>query len=143
MKEINLMPQTNFLITAAKQGDAIALNQLVKQWYKRIYNFALKYFGDHDQAMEVTQKTFISMNKNLKSLQDQNRFKPWLYRIAANYCHEEARRQKAKWVFPFMKVQSKTDRDFIENTETNQRSADPEREFGNLELKQVLKKALG
>ena len=65
MKEINLMPQTDFLITAARDGDSIALNQLVKQWYKRIYNFAFKYFGDHDQAMEVCQKTFISMNKNL------------------------------------------------------------------------------
>tara|TARA_A100000171_G_scaffold52595_1_gene71800 strand:- start:804 stop:1424 length:621 start_codon:yes stop_codon:yes gene_type:complete len=142
MKEINLMPQTNFLITAAKQGDAIALNQLVKQWYKRIYNFALKYFGDHDQAMEVTQKTFISMNKNLKSLQDEARFKPWLYRIASNYCHEEARRQKAKWVFPFMKVQSKTDQDFIQNTESTDRNSDPEKEFGTMELKQLLKKAL-
>ena len=67
MKEITLMPQTDFLIAAAKEGDPVALNQLVKLWYKRIYNFSFKYFSDHDQAMEVTQKTFISMNKNLKS----------------------------------------------------------------------------
>jgi RNA polymerase sigma-70 factor (family 1) len=142
MKEINLMPQTDFLITAAKNGDSVALNQLVKQWYKRIYNFAFKYFSDHDQAMEVTQRTFISMNKNLGSLKEDARFKPWLYRIAANYCHEEARRQKSRWIFPFMKIDSKTDRSFIDSKQTTNRTDDPEKELGNSELKVLLKKAL-
>lgn len=142
MKEITLMPQTDFLIAAAKNGDPIALNQLVKLWYKRIYNFSYKYFSDHDQAMEVTQKTFISMNKNLKTLKDEGSFKSWLYRIAANYCHEEVRRQKRKWVFPFMKVQSKDDQDFIQNTAATWRESDPDREYAQTELKDLLKKAL-
>jgi RNA polymerase sigma-70 factor (ECF subfamily) len=142
MKEINLMPQTDFLITAARNGDSIALNQLVKQWYKRIYNFAFKYFSDHDQAMDVTQKTFISMSKNLKSLNEDARFKSWLYRIAANYCHEEARRQKSRWIFPFMKIDSNRDKSFIDSRQSTQREADPERALGNSELKVLLKKAL-
>jgi len=142
MKEITLMPQTSFLIAAAKNGDPVALNQLVKLWYKRIYNFGYKYFSDHDQAMEVTQKTFISMNKNLKSLKDEASFKSWIYRIASNYCHEEVRRQKRKWVFPFMKVQSRDDQDFIQNTESTNRESNPDKEFAQMELKELLKKAL-
>ena len=142
MKEITLMPQTSFLIAAAKDGDPVALNQLVKLWYKRIYNFAYKYFGDHDMAMEVTQKTFISMDKNLKSLKDESSFKSWIYRIASNYCHEEIRKQKRKWVFPFMKVQSRDDQDFIQNTESTNRESNPESEFAQMELKALLKKAL-
>lgn len=136
------MPQTSFLIAAAQDGDPVALNQLVKLWYKRIYNFAYKYFGDHDMAMEVTQKTFISMDKNLKSLKDQASFKSWIYRIASNYCHEEIRKQKRKWVFPFMKVQSRDDQDFIQNTESTNRESNPENEFAQMELKALLKKAL-
>uniref|UniRef100_UPI0040482837 RNA polymerase sigma factor n=1 Tax=Roseivirga sp. TaxID=1964215 RepID=UPI0040482837 len=142
MKEINFMPQTDFLISAARDGDSIALNQLVKQWYKRIYNFGFKYFGDHDQAMEVCQKTFISMNKNLGSLKEDAQFKSWLYRIAANYCHEEARRQKSKWIFPFMKIESKNDKSFIDSSQTTNRTDDPEKELGNAELKVLLKRAL-
>lgn len=65
MKEITLIPQTSFLIAAAKDGDPVALNQLVKLWYKRIYNFAFKYFGDHNIAMEVTQKTFLADSGSL------------------------------------------------------------------------------
>jgi|TARA_B100000965_G_scaffold406443_1_gene445405 RNA polymerase sigma-70 factor (ECF subfamily) len=136
------MPQTNFLVKAAQQGDVIALNQLVKQWQKRIYNFAFKYFGDYDQAMEVTQKTFISMSKNLGSLKDESSFKPWIYRIASNYCHEEIRRQNRKWVFPFLKVQTKDDQRTIADTFSDSKSDNPEKAFGNKELKNVLTKAL-
>ncbi|WP_305983396.1 RNA polymerase sigma factor [Roseivirga thermotolerans] len=142
MREFNLMPQTNFLVKAAQQGDVIALNQLVKQWQKRIYNFAFKYFGDYDQAMEVTQKTFISMSKNLASLKDESSFKPWIYRIASNYCHEEIRRQNRKWVFPFLKVQTKDDQRTIADTFSDSKSDNPEKAFGNKELKNVLTKAL-
>lgn len=142
MKQIDLMPQTDFLITAARNGDSVALNQLVKQWYKRIYNFAFKYFNDHDQAMEVAQKTFISMNKNLSSLKEDAKFKSWLYRIAANYCHEEARKQKSRWIFPFMKIDSNRDKQSIDNSASQHREDDPERELDNQELKTLLKKAL-
>ncbi|MFT6873302.1 MAG: RNA polymerase sigma factor (sigma-70 family) [Roseivirga sp.] len=142
MKEIDLMPQTNFLVTAAKSGDVIAMNQLIKQWQKRIYNFAYKYFNDYDLAMEVTQKTFISMNKNLKTLKDEGRFKSWIYRIAANSCHEELRKQQKRWVFPFMKVQSNHEGDQIENSPSAVREENPEKVYANEELKSLLKKAL-
>lgn len=142
MKEVKLMPEDHFLINAAQQGDTLALNQLVKLWQKRIYNFSLKYFGDHDQAIEVTQKTFISMSKNLKSLKEPKLFKPWLYRIATNYCHEEIRRQQKRWVFPFMKISAQDDQKSIEESHSRENHQNPEKALGQLELKEVLQKAL-
>ncbi|MFY0593031.1 MAG: sigma-70 family RNA polymerase sigma factor [Roseivirga sp.] len=136
------MPHTNFLVNAAKSGDVLAMNQLVKQWQKRIYNFSYKYFNDYDLAMEVTQKTFISMNKNLRKLKEDALFKSWLYRIAANYCHEEVRKQQKRWVFPFMKVQGQHDNKDIENTVSRSTHENPEQVYGSKELKTVLKKAL-
>lgn len=136
------MPHSNFLVSAARSGDAVAMNHLVKIWQKRIYNFALKYFNDHDMAMEITQKTFISMHKNLSKLNEDNSFKAWLYRIATNYCHEEVRRQQKKWVLPFMKVQKEKDQKLISDSSQPGSLGDPEKSFGNLELKSLLKKAL-
>ena len=52
------MNHSDSLINQAKNGDNRAKNKLVNLWYKRIYNFAYKYFSDHDEAMDVTQKTF-------------------------------------------------------------------------------------
>jgi len=142
MKEVNLMPASDFLVTAARAGDKVALNQLIKLWQKRIYNFTLKYLNDHDMAMDITQKTFISMHKNIEKLKDDKSFKPWLYRIATNYCHEEVRRQQKKWVLPFMKVQKEKDQQQIADSAQFGHLGDPEKTYGNVELKVLLKSAL-
>lgn len=79
----------------------MAFNRVIRYWYPRIYNFAYKYFSEHDMAMEVVQQTFISVHKNLQTLQDVTQFRSWLYRIAANCCHQESRRRKRQRIFPF------------------------------------------
>jgi RNA polymerase sigma factor (sigma-70 family) len=89
------MMHSDALIARAREGDRIAQGKLVQLWYKRIYNFAYKFFFDHDLAMEAAQKTFISMHRNIEGLQEVTRFRSWLYTIAVNYCREEARKKKA------------------------------------------------
>lgn len=86
------------IIERAKKGDREAVTKLVQLWYKRIYNYVYKYTGDHDMAMEVTQRTFISMHMNISGLKDTRKFKPWLYRVATNYCLDEERRSRKKWL---------------------------------------------
>lgn len=82
------------LVARARDGDGVAQGKLMQAWYKRIYNFGYKFFFDHDLAMEVAQKTFIAMHRNIANLQDEARFRPWLYTIAVNCCREELRRRK-------------------------------------------------
>lgn len=82
------------LITRAREGDSLAQGKLMQAWYKRIYNYGFKFFYDHDLAMEVAQKTFISMHRNIGHLQDASRFRSWLYTIAVNCCREELRKRK-------------------------------------------------
>ena len=89
------MMHTDSLIASAREGDNSAQGKLVQAWYKRIYNLSFKFFFDHDMAMEVAQKTFISMHRNIASLQDVTKFKSWLYTIAVNNCREELRKRKA------------------------------------------------
>ncbi len=87
---------TEDLIARAREGDSLAQGKLMQTWYKRIYNFGYKFFFDHDLAMEVAQRTFISMHRNIGYLQDASRFRPWLYTIAVNCCREELRKRKSR-----------------------------------------------
>jgi RNA polymerase sigma factor (sigma-70 family) len=89
------MMHSDLLISRAREGDQHAHGKLVQLWYKRIYNFGYKFFYDHDLAMEVTQKTFIAMHRNIVYLQDSARFRSWLYTITVNYCREELRKRKS------------------------------------------------
>jgi RNA polymerase sigma-70 factor (ECF subfamily) len=136
------MMHSDSLLLRARQGDKNAQGKLVQLWYKRIYNFAFKFFQDHDMAMEVAQKTFISMCKNLEGLQDIGRFKSWLYTIAVNYCREELRKKKSNRSVPF---------EFVVNPEaensprwegSSMRHENPERQFQQTELSEILQQAL-
>ncbi|MGK7396976.1 MAG: RNA polymerase sigma factor [Candidatus Cyclobacteriaceae bacterium M3_2C_046] len=128
------------IIEKAKKGNKSCLNQLVNQWYQRIYNFSYKYFSEHDMAMEVTQRTFIAMYKNLDKLQDNEKFGKWLYQIAYNNCKEEDRKEKRRKVFPFLKVSAKGDDYLIRNAA--EQFLRPEDIMDRTELSEIMIKAL-
>ena len=91
------------LIAQVKKGSQTAFKELMQDWYPHVYQFAWKYFAGgsrtenpHNPAEEVAQRTFISVHKNIEKLREPSRFKSWLFRIAANYCYEEDRRNKTR-----------------------------------------------
>jgi RNA polymerase sigma-70 factor (ECF subfamily) len=136
------MMHSDTLIVRAQQGDQNAQGRLMQLWYKRIYNFCYKFFLDHDMAMEVSQKTFISMCRNLAGLQDVSRFRSWLYKIAVNYCREEARRKKSSRSLPFEKVWNQELEDSPQWEKASHRHENPERMLQQHELSDILQKAL-
>lgn len=136
------MMHTDTLIIQARNGDEQAQGRLVQLWYRRIYNYCFKFFMDHDLAMEASQKTFISMYRNLPALQDVSRFKSWLYTIAVNQCREEVRKLKKE-----MSI-SLNANEYISNDEsdawerTAHRHENPEREYARQELAELMQECL-
>lgn len=138
------MMHADSLIVNAQKGDEKALNQLVGLWYKRIYNYVLKYCCDSDLATEISQKTFIAMFRNVKKLNDIDRFKPWLYRIATNFCHEEERKKQRNKTVSL--TVSRKDEDTTDTMEVGQAEGNyfnPEQGYQQLELEEALLSALG
>lgn len=136
------MMHSDSLITYAQQGDQQAQGKLVQLWYKRIYNFSYKFFLDHDLAMEVTQRTFISMCKNVGGLQETARFKSWLYKIAVNYCREEIRKKKSNRSVSFDKVLNPEGEESPRWETTSFRLDNPESQYQQNELSDILQEAL-
>ena len=136
------MMHSDSLIVRAKQGDQNAQGKLVQLWYKRIYNFGYKFFMDHDLATEICQKTFISMCKNLAGLQDSTRFKSWLYKIAINYCREEARKTKNSRSISVDSVWNWETENSPKWESSAHQHDNPERQFQHVELSDILQAAL-
>ncbi len=130
------------LIARARQGDKNAQGRLVQLWYKRIYNYSYKFFFDHDLAMEASQKTFISMHKNIAALQDNGKFKSWLYTIAINYCREELRKAKTKRSQSLHDLRPGEAEDSYRWEESRNRHENPERQLRLGELSDLLQKCL-
>src|SRR5689334_7163990 len=51
---------------------------------------------DADVADDAVQAALIKAWRELPTLRDPDRFEPWLHRIVANECYEQARR-KRRW----------------------------------------------
>lgn len=136
------MMHSDALLERARQGDKNAQGKLVQLWYKRIYNFSYKFFFDHDLAMEVSQKTFISMHRNLIGLQDVARFKSWLYTIAVNYCREELRKRKTTRSVSLNNFPAGEDEVSYRWETSSGRSDNPEKQFRHTELSDLLQQCL-
>jgi RNA polymerase sigma-70 factor (ECF subfamily) len=72
------------LVGKARRGNVDAYNHLVSRWEKRVYNYILKLVRDREDAFDVTQDVFLKAYQNLRKLDDDGRFAPWLFRIAHN-----------------------------------------------------------
>ncbi len=82
------------LIVKARRGDVDAYNLLVSRWEKWVYNYLLKLVGDREDALDLSQDTFLKAYQNLGRLDDPARFAPWLFRIAHNEAFSLLRRPK-------------------------------------------------
>jgi len=86
-------PDDNSLVRNARRGDAQAFRALVERYQRRVYQLALGMVKDADEAMDITQETFVRVHRYLPSFKGESSFFTWTYRIATNLCLDAARRR--------------------------------------------------
>ena len=74
-------------IQRAQKGDTDAFAALVDEHQRYIYNLALRVLKDEDEALDLTQETFVRAWTALPNFRGQSQFRTWLYRIATNLCY--------------------------------------------------------
>jgi len=121
------------LVRSVRSGDAAAFNFLVKRWQDKIHRFAYRFFADSDEAMEITQKTFIKVYHRIDTLDDERKFSSWIYRIANNLCLDELRRAGRRRSTSLENVLH------VENREGNH---SPFSKLANKEVQMILQQAL-
>lgn len=72
------------LVTAAKRGNAQAVDQLVLRHQRRVFAVAQRITNNREDAEDVVQETFHKAFLHLDSFQEKSRFSTWLTRIAMN-----------------------------------------------------------
>lgn len=72
------------LLARARGGDRHAFGALVRRYQRRVYSAALHVTGNHADAEDVAQETFVRAYRGLGSFDGRADFFTWLYRIAIN-----------------------------------------------------------
>ncbi len=86
------------LVERFKAGDEKAFNELVRLFEKRIYAHAYQMLGNHTEADEVLQETFVRLVKNIARLKTDANFPSFVFKIATNYCIDIIRKRQRKYV---------------------------------------------
>ncbi len=81
------------LVRAAQKGDQAAFRLLVERYQRRVYQLALGMTKDPDDAMDISQETFVRVHRYLPSFKGDSSFFTWTYRIAMNLCLDAQRRK--------------------------------------------------
>lgn len=79
------------LVAAARQGDTGAFEELVHKHGRRVYRTLAGILGDHEDAQDAMQDTFMKAFRRLNTFEGRSRFSTWLVSIGANAALERLR----------------------------------------------------
>jgi RNA polymerase sigma-70 factor (ECF subfamily) len=129
------MHNDSLLVGKTLEGDGQAFSQLVERYKGPVYALALQYTSNFHDAQDLAQEAFLKAYSSLSTLKDHRKFGPWLLKIAANVCKMQVRKRLPSFldIDELERKESKTANEFLLYDEP---------EFSNIELRDLLAKAL-
>lgn len=88
------------LIKESQQGNMKSFEELILLYQDQAYRTAYGMLGNHEDAKDATQESFIKIYKSLKSFKYKSSFSTWMYRIVHNTCLDLIRKQKRRREIP-------------------------------------------
>ena len=82
------------LLRRAQQGDALAMEALLREVQPQLYRFSVKMCGTPEDAEEVLQDTLITVARSVQDFRGASSFSTWAYTIARNFCLKRRRKSK-------------------------------------------------
>ncbi len=90
----------NEILALVKKGDAQAYQQIVKKYMQTAYYIALGFVHNHQDALDLSQESFIKAFRKIKSFDAGRPFFPWFYRILKNLCIDHFKRIRRRMEIP-------------------------------------------
>ncbi|UCF17576.1 MAG: RNA polymerase sigma factor, partial [Phycisphaerales bacterium] len=82
------------LLAGIRSGNRASAGHLAVILRQRFYPFILHTIADPDTAEDIVQDTLLSVLLNLNRLRDNDKFWPWVYRIAICRIRDHLRRRR-------------------------------------------------
>ena len=76
-------------------GDVSAYAILIKRYQKPVFNLMIRMTSCEEDALDLTQETFVRAYEKLEYFNPSGRFFPWLYTIGLNLARDFLRKSKS------------------------------------------------
>jgi RNA polymerase sigma-70 factor, ECF subfamily len=74
-----------------REGDDLALNELVERWQKPLHSFIPRYVGNRRDSIELAEEAFVRVYQHRGRFNFKSKFSTWLLTIATNLCRHHIR----------------------------------------------------
>jgi RNA polymerase sigma-70 factor (ECF subfamily) len=78
-------------IQRAAGGDQAAWDELVKTYWRKVFNVAYRFVGTYDEAEDLTQDIFLKVFRSLGTFDRRANFQTWLISVSRNFCIDRYR----------------------------------------------------
>lgn len=82
------------LVARCQAGDLSAFPILVERYKDPIYNLAYRMLRQREEAEDAAQEAFLHVFRSLGRFSTDQRFSPWIYKIASNLCLDRLRKRR-------------------------------------------------
>ncbi len=89
------------LVAATLAGDPNAFGEIVRRYQQFVFNAVYHYLGVRGEVEDVAQEVFLKLYRSLDRFDQTRPLQAWIYRITANQCLDEARKNRHRRVKNF------------------------------------------
>ena len=118
------------LVERCRRGDQGAFQELVDRHKDLVFALIARTVQDRSRAEDLAQDVFLRVHRGLPYFRGEARLSTWIYRIVANVCLQPQGRPPAALSLDDERTRAKTT------------PSAPDRQFGDLELRDRLEKAI-
>jgi RNA polymerase sigma-70 factor (ECF subfamily) len=90
------------LIARLKKKDRAAFKVIVETWQNMVYNTAIGFLQNAQDAEDTAQEVFIQVFESIVSFKEESKFSTWIYRITVSKSLDHLRKKKRKKRFAFL-----------------------------------------
>jgi RNA polymerase sigma factor (sigma-70 family) len=101
--------QNQLLVMDAQEGSRVALEELVRRWYPRLWRHARRLTSDPQAAWDITQRSWYDIIRDLHQLDDPARFQAWIYKITTHRAMDWLRTRQRQQYVPLSAVEPPCD----------------------------------
>ncbi|MFM2214430.1 MAG: polymerase sigma-E factor [Bacteroidota bacterium] len=87
--------------------------QLYQEYHILVFNVALNYMQNPEDAEEITQDVFVKVHNALGSFNHNSSYKTWIYRITINQCLDYIKQKNSQKRFFIFGKKSQNEQEYL------------------------------
>jgi RNA polymerase sigma-70 factor (ECF subfamily) len=93
--------------------NTIHFEKLYREYRVLVFNVALNYMQNIEDAEEITQDVFVKVHHSLNSFNHKSSYKTWIYRITINQCLDYIKQKNSQKRFFIFGKKSQNEQEYL------------------------------